>query len=28
LFSKIGEEFFFPTIDVAVSKYLENHAVN
>ena len=28
LFSQFGEEFFFPTIDVAVSKYLENHAVN
>jgi high affinity sulfate transporter 1 len=28
LFSQIGEEFFFPTIDVAVNKYLESHAVN
>jgi MFS superfamily sulfate permease-like transporter len=26
LFSQIGEEFFFATIEVAVSKYLESHA--
>ncbi len=28
LFQKIGENFFFATIDAAVSKYLESHAVN
>jgi MFS superfamily sulfate permease-like transporter len=28
LFSQIGKEFFFLTIDVAVNKYLESHAVN
>jgi high affinity sulfate transporter 1 len=28
LFSQIGEGFFFPTIDVAVRKYLEKHAAN
>src|SRR5215471_19292440 len=28
LFPQIGEPFFFPTIDVAVSTYLESHKVN
>jgi hypothetical protein len=25
LFSRFGEEFFFPTIDAAVERYLETH---
>jgi hypothetical protein len=28
LFTKIGESFFFPTIDAAVSSYLKTHAVD
>jgi high affinity sulfate transporter 1 len=28
LFPQIGEQFFFPTIEVAVSAYLENHKVD
>lgn len=28
LFAKIGEHFFFPTIDVAVNSYVENQAVD
>jgi len=28
LFPQIGEQFFFPTIEVAVSTYLESHKVD
>ena len=28
LFTQIGEKFFFPTIESAVNKYLESHAVD
>ncbi|MBV8428470.1 MAG: sodium-independent anion transporter, partial [Hyphomicrobiales bacterium] len=28
LFAQIGEEFFFPTIEAAVSSYLESHPVH
>jgi hypothetical protein len=27
LFTRFGEEFFFPTIDSAVDRYLETHPV-
>jgi hypothetical protein len=28
LFAQIGERYFFPTIDAAISSYLKTHAVD